>query len=548
MKNVLTIRRIIALAITIIAGIALNYLMLPAWSLRSSELYTYLFLLAIVAGICFFFSEGDSMLDCNPFISIAIIGIPLIILIIGALTGSKMFNAKKYQSLVEIKEGDFSKEVVNTNIENLSVVDVATAIKLGDRTLSNLDNPSWYEVDNEYNLILYNGTQYRISPINYGGLFKYWKASSSGIPGYILVNSVTQEAKLIKLENPIMYSPSAYFDKDLSRHLRKQYPSYQFGKSFFEIDDYGNPYWITSVTTANIGIWGGRTENSFIITDAVTGESSEYKVDDLPNWVDHAFDLDYLMDVIKYNFEFIHGYFNFSKTDVKRTSYFYRDDEFAGYNTTISSDGIVFYTGVTPANASESIIGFIYASPKTGEVKFYSCTGAEESSAQAAAQGLVQNLGYVATFPTIVNIEGLPTYFMILKDNAGLIQRYAFSNVENYSLTVQAPTVKEALALYLQETGLSNELIENNSSTEVVDNTIDESKIKSTTGTITFIVTAEVDGNTNFYFMLDGDTNLYVSSIKNSNKQVLLQIGTSITIDFVPSTEEQINTVIKIAF
>ena len=120
MKNVLTIRRIIALAITIIAGIALNYLMLPAWSLRSSELYTYLFLLAIVAGICFFFLEGDSMLDFNPFISITIIGIPLIILIIGALTGSIMFNAKKYQSLVEIKEGDFSQEVVDTTGKMMS--------------------------------------------------------------------------------------------------------------------------------------------------------------------------------------------------------------------------------------------------------------------------------------------------------------------------------------------------------------------------------------------------------------------------------------------
>lgn len=546
MKNLLSIPRLIALAITIVAGLLFNYLFLPAWSFNSGGLYAFVFFVSCIALVCSIVAEYDyDYIFTIP--SGIVVGISVVAIIVGIVTSAQIFHARQYQSLIEIEEGNFGEEIADSNINNLAVVDVDTAERLGDRTLAGLSNPSWYDVDNEYNLILYNGTQYRISPINYGGFFKYTKASSAGIPGYVLVNAVTQEAQLVTLDNPIKYSPSAFFSYDLCRHLRNQYPSYVFGKSFFEIDDDGNPYWITSVKTTNIGLWGGKTENSFIITDACTGESQEYTVSNLPSWVDHAFDLDYLMDMVYYNYEYINGFFNFSATGVNRTSYYYRDDEegFTGYNTTLSSDGIVFYTGVTPANAAESIVGFILANPRTGVIKFYPCTGAEESSAQAAAQGLVQNLGYVATFPTIVNIEGLPTYFMVLKDNAGLIQRYAFCNVENYSLTVQARTVEEALALYRQEVGLGNDSV---ATDDVNTNDIDTSQVQSTTGTITFLVTAEIDGDTYFYFTLAEDSNLYMSSIKNSNRQVLLQVGTTVTIEFAPTAEESIQKVVKIAF
>lgn len=538
MKLGCIVPRIVATVVTVIAALFINYIFLPAWSFHSSGMYAYIFVIGVIAAFAFFIADTISY-DENHVISISIciaVAIIFIIIIIGAITSAKIFHASQYQSLLEIENGNFEEDVVHNSFEEIAVVDVSTAERLGDRTLANLSNPSWYEVDDEYNLILYNGIQYRISPINYGGFFEYNKANSTGIPGYVLVNACTQEAKLITLENSIRYSPSAYFNYNLRRHLRGQFPSYVFGKSFFEIDDDGNPYWITSVKKANIGLWGGKTENSFIITNAISGESEEFKVDEVPNWVDHAFDLDYLMDMVYFNYAYVNGYFNFSKTDIKRTSYYYKNnDGFTGYNTTLSSDGIVFYTGVTPANSAESIIGFIFANPRTGVVKFYSCSGAEESSAQAAAQGLVQNLGYTATFPTIVSIDGLPTYFMVLKDNAGLIQRYAFSNVANYSLTVQAPNLEDAIVQYRQEVGLDKEITNNVESNSV-------------TGVIDFLSTVEVDGNTYFYFTLVNDTSLYMSSIKNSSRQVFLNVGTTVTIEFISASEENTKEVIKINF
>lgn len=530
--------RLIGLAAIVFLGFVLNFFMLPAWSFRSSSMYWFLLLLFVIATILFGFIEWLlEELKIATIISACGCGVIVIIGIISFFTSAQIFHASSYQSLIDIEEGNFTKEVVTVNnLQNISVVDVATAQKVGDRTIAALENPSWYEVDNEYNLIIYNGEQYRLSPINYGGFFKYMKADTHGIPGYVLVNSITQEATLVTLDSPIRYSPSACFSYDLSRHLRNQYPSYIFGTSFFEIDDDGNPYWITSVKTPTIGLTGGLKESSFIITDACTGKSNEYSVENLPEWVDHAFDLDYLMDLVYYNYEYINGFFNFSKTGVNRTSYNYRDSSFIGYNTTLSTDGVVFYTGVTPANNAESVLGFLLANPRTGVVKFYDCSGAEESSAQAAAQGLVQNLGYIATFPTIINVDGIPTYFMTLKDNAGLIQRYALCNVANYTQVFQASSLEDTLTGY--RTLLGKEDIPQE----------EPIKMMSASGEIAFLYTAEIDGYTYFYFTLTGSSNLYMSSIENSNRQVLLQIGTNVNIEYTPSSEADVYLVQSISF
>lgn len=532
------VSRFMVAVVVVFLGFGLNYLFLPAWNFRSSGIYWFLLVLFIIATILFgFFESSVDEPQIATIISACGCGIIVIIGIISIFTSAQVFHASRYQSLIDIEEGNFAKEVVaSNNLQNISVVDVATAQQVGDRTIAALENPSWYEVDNEYNLIIYNGEQYRLSPINYGGFFKYMKANTYGIPGYVLVNSITQEATLVTLDSPIRYSPSACFSYNLSRHLRNQYPTYIFGTSFFEIDDDGNPYWITSVKTPTIGLMGGLKENSFVITDACTGESKEYNVESLPEWIDHAFDLAYLMDLVYYNYEYINGFFNFSNTGVNRTSYYYKGDGFAGYNTTLSTDGVVFYTGVTPANNAESVLGFLLANPRTGVVKFYDCSGAEESSAQAAAQGLVQNLGYIATFPTIINVDGIPTYFMTLKDNAGLIQRYALCNVANYTQVFQASSLEDTLNGYLALLG--KEDIPQEEPLEMM----------SVSGEIAFLYTAEIDGYTYFYFTLTDSNNLYMSSIENSNRQVLLQVGTNVTIEYTPSSETDVYLVQSISF
>ncbi len=515
------------------------YFFIPAINIQDAGFVWLVLILSIIMAIVhYWLYEFDGFATIAMIVVIAIIAIYLIV---GGILSTTMFRASSYHEMVEIEQGDFAEDIPNIiDQAQVPIVDMETAQKLGDRTIGNIKNTTWYEVENEYNLIKYQGELYRISELSYGGFFKYIKAKESGIPGYVLVNVKNQEAKYVQLDEPIRYSPSAYWENDLKRHLRMQYPTYIFGKSFFEIDENGNPYYITSVLTPTIGAFGGMKEKSFIITNASTGKSKEYKAEELPDWLEHAYDLSYLMNLTKYNQIYANGWINsiFGKTDVFYTSYRYRSirDNFAGYNTAITSNNdIVFYAGITPASSAESNVGFILANPRTGKITYYECAGAEESSAQSAVESLVQDLRYTATFPTVINVDGCETYFMLLKDKAGLVQRYALCNVKDYTKVVQAESIETALTLYKEKLGTTTTL------TEV-------KEISKTEGNIQELYQAEIDGCTFYYFTIEGDSNLYMSSIKNSNRQVLMEQGTKVNLEYVASSENGIFIVQKIEF
>lgn len=531
------VRFLVSGVLTLLLGLGINYLWMPVWSFRSAEMWVFIaaiaFLGACISGFLDFVCDEGSI---TTFIFGGTCVISIIVLIVGFFTSAEIFHAKRYHNIVSISEANFSEDVPKfSESAPIFIVDMVTAQHLGDRTVGSIKNATWYEVSNEYNLIKYQNGYYRISSLEYGNFFKYQDAKHTGIPGYVLVDVTNQEAKYVELEETIKYSPSGHFSHLLKRHLRNVYPSYMFGKSFFEIDEEGTPYYITSVEAPTIGLFGGKTVISFILTNAITGQNNEYTTETLPDWVEHAFSIDYLMSITNYHQLYIDGWLNsqFSKTGVNKTSYQYLFGSSAGYNTTIDTNGdIVFYTGVTPANRTETNLGFILANPRTGVLNYYVCAGAEESSAQRAAESLVQNMGYSATFPTILNVDGAETYFMLLKDKAGLVQRYALCNMKDYTKVVQAETMVDAVSQYNQK------LLGTNVSSEE----------KTKTGIISNLYQAEIEGFTYFYFTFAGSTDLYMSSIINSNKQVLLTIGSKVSITYVNSFEEEVYMVTKIQF
>lgn len=551
--------------ISLIVGLLVNYLALPAQTIHSSGWWWFWIMIGTVftisACVVQIIYNKITYEDEKPIIGIIcgiLTGVFVVVMFVTSISGWKCAHAKQYANLIKIEEGNFEKDIPQMSNEAV-IVDMKTAQRLGDRTIGTIKHASWYEADDEYDLIEVNGEYYRISSIKYNDLFAFWKASSEGIPGYILVNAKTQEAKYVPLEEGMKYAPSAFFGYDLSRHLHNQHPDYMYGKSFFEIDDDGNPYWITGAGTATIGMRGAPMINTIVITNAVTGESEEYPIDEVPDWVDHAYGVDYMMDRIEWHYRYQEGWFNPSKTNMYRTAYYYKSSKssgeeneftpFDGYNSMVDSEGnIWFNTGITPANAAETNVGFILISPKTGQVKYYTCEGAEESSAQGAAEGLVQNLGYSASFPNIVNVDGVATYFMVLKDNAGLVQRYALCNVAQYSKVAQAETIEEALKLYKQKMNMvtAEDMKDDNVSTaEHGEPLPEEHDTKETTGAVTEVTEAQIEGYTFYYFTIEGSESIFMSSIENSNLQPLkLKVGTEVTV--MSYTEKDVEIVTEI--
>ena len=560
---------IVSGVITVIVGMIVNYLAIPAWNLRSAGLWWFIlweglvFLASLLVQGYLGDADMEAFLTCGKWW--------LIYLVVFAVIGigsSPLFTARQLSGIADVTvdsadltgdSSDFADMTAKENQSTLPLVDMDTAIMLGDKKVAGLNNASWYDVDNEYNLIKYQGKYYRLSTIDYGDgdVFKWSKAKGFGVPGYVLVpvtpenGAVTQESVLVTLDKPIKYTPGAFFGEDLSRHLRNQYPSYIFDKSFMEIDESGVPYWVTGVQTPTAGLFGGKVVNSFILTDASTGESKEYSIDNAPDWIDHIYSLDYLMDVAYWHYAYSGGFWNsiIGQVNVRKTTYCYKNTDtskkegaevyalFYGYSSVINRDGeVCFYTGLTPANRSESNLGWLLIDTSTGKMKQYDLVCVEEGSAQNAVEQLVQEKGYQATFPIPVNIGGTPSYVMCLKGKAGLVQSYAICNTENYSIAVEAETLPLAIQKYqakLNGTEMPSGTTETTAVSPIGD-------IQSGSGKISEIYTAELNGTTQFYYVIDGE--LYRSSITVDERQILLNKGESISFEYYVSGDIRVIT------
>lgn len=548
-------RRVFGLrnVVTGIIGVAflflLHYMWHPAVTVHNPEIILFVIVCAVVGAFALVprndYYYEDDMKRWYPSIGFGIIAaLCVIILLIGWITTWKVFHSDDYRAIPTIElDAEFDKDFpeVLPDGSNIPYVDLETARHIGDRTIGKLNHASWYDVDDDYNLICYQGKYYRISPLNYNGFFAYNKAKSEGIPGYVLVNAETMSADFVKVDGGYFYSPSTLFGKNLSRHLRKQFPDFLFGKSNFEIDEEGHPYWVTAVNTVTVGLYGGYKESTFVITDAVSGVSELYSTESLPDWVDHGIGLSYVMTALNNYYGLIHGVFNFSKTDVYKTSYEYRtsgskgeeyDEPFAGYTSFIDTDGeVCFYTGLTPANMAESNTGFLLINCKTGAVKQYLFAsedgGIEESTAVERAESEVQNYGYQATFPMMVNVAGEPTYLMCLKGKDGLVKKVSLALVSTKASTiVVGENLEDAINKY--ETKLISDKILDSTAVDIQP----EVEYQTITGKIAKIYEVNIDGTTHLLYELEGQVNLFDSSIKLGLYQVKFQIGDTVTLTY----------------
>ncbi len=60
-----------------------------------------------------------------------------------------------------------------------------------------------------------------------------------------------------------------------------------------------------------------------------------------------------------------------------------------------------------------------------------------------SAEGQVQNLRYTSTFLLLINVSNQPTYFMALKDGAGLVKKFAMIDIQRYQNVAVGDTVAD---------------------------------------------------------------------------------------------------------
>lgn len=523
------VKAMIAVFVVIFAGIY-YYAAIPAINIHSSETWFFIMIFIVILAVLYLSRKKMSRREMknSKVVKVFIGAVVLlgVVYLIGTLLSSPVVNAKKYQKLMTVKEGEFTKDVDELSFDKIPLLDRDTAELLGDRKMGSMvDMVSQFEADDIYSQINYKGNPVRVTPLKYASLIKWFTNQSEGIPAYIRINMANQSTELVKLKQGMKYTTSDHFNRNIYRHLQFAHPTYIYGELSFEIDEKGDPYWIAPVKKFKIGLFGGETVGKVVICNAVTGETKTYDVGNVPEWVDRVYSADLLVQLFDYYGTLKHGFFNsvLSQKDCLETT--------DGYNYLALNDDVWMYTGVTSVNGDQSNVGFVLANQRTMETKYYKVEGATESSAMSSAEGQVQNLKYEATFPLLLNIADEPTYFVALKDDAGLVKKYAMVNVQKYQIVAIGDSVSQCQENY-------NELLLKNGVKEKAKDTRKELEV---TGNITKIAQAVLDGNSHYYLMLDSSDAIFDVSVADIVDVVRCEAGEQVTLKY--KEDKEVNTV-----
>ncbi len=519
------------ICLCLILAFVYYYITLPAINIHSGSFWMFImFAIMILAAISIIKRvRKNSVYELtNPkfiFMKAGVISFLLWLLIIvfavyliGSMLSSPIINASKYQKLLTVENRNFTEDISEADYHTIPLLDKDSASLLGNRKLGSLvDMVSQFEVGDDYTQINYKDVPVRVTPLVYANEIKWLANQSKGIPAYIKIDMATQNIECVFVDGGIKYSKSELFNRNIYRHLRFNFPTYIFDSQiFFEIDDNGNPYWVCPVKKFNIGLFGGQTIGRVVLCNAVTGECIDYNVSDVPQWIDKVYSAELLTGLYDYYGIYKQGFFNsvLGQKDCLKTT--------NGYNYIALDDDVWVYTGITSVNSDQSNVGFILMNQRTMETRYYKVEGAIEDSAMASAEGQVQNLGYQAAFPLLLNIADEPTYFMALKDAAGLVKKYAMVNVEKYQWVAIGDTIQECEKNYsalLNTNGIISK---------------DQEKHITVSGTIESISPIVLNGNTHYYVCLAGKSDIYDIDMSNTELISIVhkKIGDSVTFEY----------------
>ena len=539
-KSTKTARTIKSLVLILIVAAGTFYFILPPLNLHSLELFRWILALILVyllisvliavrdgvykkenvkvSGI-FILYLHNAKKHCKG--ATRVLGVVAAVFVIGWIVSFPLFRSSAYHALLSVRSGDFSAEVEQLPYSEIPMLDESSTVILGDRKLGELsDMVSQFEVSENYTQINVKDRPVRVASLEYGDFFKWFFNRKEGLPAYVSVDMVSQEVEVVRMssvgKSGIRYSPAEYLPRDLTRVLRFRYPTYMFRTPHLEADEEGGAWWVCPRETRKIGLYGGADVIGMVLLNASTGESEYYAVEDVPTWVDRVYDAELISQQYDYYGKYVQGFLNsiIGQKDVTVTT--------SGANYLAMNDDVYMYTGITSANSDQSNIGFLLCNQRTKEAVYYDAPGAIETSAQRSAEGVVQDLGYTATFPLLLNIGGEPTYFMSLKDSADLVKMYAMVCVEQYQLVATGRTVTECETNYLQllrQNGVTAKLTAGAAPEE-----------EEFIGTIAEIRSAVKNGTTYYYVRLEDQDGFYAFPVTDDDAVVLLNPGDKVVI------------------
>ena len=457
----------------------------------------------------------------NLFLLIGLLSL-LYITVLPVFTTWSLFRSDDYQELIgEVKTGkEFSNYVAPISTEKIRIIDQSIANKLGDKVLGSIPSLGSQVDLGDFTIQKVGDKLYWVAPLLHSGYFK-WSKNSDGTNGYVMVSASNErDVKLVQKngneEVKIKYQPNAYFFDNLKRHIYfNGYLTKGYTDFTFEIDDSGKPFWVVTLYDKKVG-FSGNDATGVITVDTKTGEIIEYSIEEAPEWLDRIQPENFVESQLEDWGEFVRGFWNFANEDKLTTT--------EGISLVYGSNNRSYwYTGLTSVGSDEGTVGFVLVDTRTKEAVWYKQTGATEQAARQSAMGKVQEKRFDASFPITYNINGIPTYVMSLKDQAGLIKMIAMVSIEDYSVVGVGNDIKESLRAY-------KSAINSKGNALAPSSMVKNYEIETTVSRISI---DNRNGNTYYYMIL-----------KNHENKVF--VGTSLISNELPITE--VNDKIKVSY
>ncbi|MGM0793211.1 MAG: hypothetical protein ACQEUD_24275 [Bacillota bacterium] len=377
-----------------------------------------------------------------------------------------------------------------------------------------------------------NGEYVYIAPVEFSGFFKWMKGDET--PGYFTISATDSNANPKFVKEKMTYTPSSYFNKNIERHIRNNYPKRIFnGDVQLEVDDNGKPYYVRTygefITARN-----GFDAEGIVVVDPQNGKMKSYKLADAPDFIDGAVSPETVSLQNSYYGNYVQGFWNsvFGKSEVKLPS---DEGTEANVSPIFDENGDMYYfTDFTsPKEGVDSMLGYSLTNSRTGEATFY--TGNLEES-YMDSQGNLQIIDkkfiekkWSGEMPILYNFYGEASWLTPVLDANGFLQNYFIVSAANPEISAYANTPNQALKLYKTALQRGGGSVNGSSKAEE----------KQISGTVVRVYKEKTGDYTTVSFLLE-DGKSYIVSSENSPMSIYLEENDKVSVTYLDTGESSL--------
>ncbi|NMH67353.1 hypothetical protein HF072_00850 [Bacillus sp. RO3] len=397
------------------------------------------------------------------------------------------------------------------------------------KAFGQVPNTSYYELG-RLQIQKVDGEYVYIAPVEFSGFFKWFKGDET--PGYFTLSATDSSSNPKFVKESMIYTPSAFFNKKIERHIRLNYPKQIFnGDVQLEIDDEGKPFYIRTYGEF-ISARNGFEAKGIVLVDPKTGKTKSYTIGEVPSFIDGAISPETISLQNSYFGNYVQGFWNsrFGKSDVKLPS---DEGTEANVSPIFDENGDMYYfTDFTsPKEGVDSMLGYSLTNSRTGEATFY--TGNLEES-YMDSQGALQIIQkkfiekkWDGEMPVLYNFYGEASWLTPVLDANGFLQNYFIVSAANPEISAYANTPNQALKQYKTALQRGGGSVDGSSKAEE----------KQTNGTVVRVYKEKNGDYTVVSFLLDNGKNYIVSS-ENSLLAIYLKENDKVNVKYMDTGEE----------